>query len=311
MMRESTLRVIYSSDDNYARHLGASVYSLLEKNRDFEKVEVFIIENNIQGENRDKLIAVTEEFQNSQLTFISFNKWRESLRLDMPWSISVSSYARLFASDMIDSSIDRILYLDCDMIITASLKDLWKTDLSGYVAGAVQDAVSDSVKSAVGLDSTDKYFNAGMLLIDLEKWRSENIQEKIAAFLDEKGGRVIHHDQGVLNGVLKGKVRFLPLRYNLMTIHYILDMEHINKYYRNHAEFYNEDEIEAAKKKPAILHYTPSFTCRPWVRGCSHPLKDLYWQALSNTPWKGAAAEKNTAKLKVRLVDFRYRNFPF
>lgn len=311
MKSNNTLRVIYSSDDNYAQHLGASVYSLLDCNRDFEKTEVYIIENNISDENKKKLAGVAEGFVNASVDFISFDKWRDSLTLDMPWHISVSSYARLFVSDMLDDSIDRILYLDCDMIVTSSLKELWETDLSGNIVCAVQDAVPDSIKSAVGLESRDKYFNAGMLLIDLEKWRSENIQEKITDFLNEKNGRVIHHDQGVLNGVLKGKVRFVPLKYDLMTVHYILDLAHINKYFANHAQFYGEEEIETAKKEPAILHYTPSFTCRPWVKGCKHPLKDLYWQALSNTPWKGAKEEKNTAKLKSRLVDFRYRNFPF
>lgn len=306
-----TLRVIYSSDDNYARHLGASVYSLLENNGSFEKTEVYVIENNISAENKQKLEAIVGGFENAGIRFISFEKWRNSLKLDMTWNISVSSYARLFVADMLDEDIERILYLDCDMIIASSLKELWKTDLSGLVAGVVQDAVPDSVKTAVGLSAEDKYFNAGMLLIDLEKWRSENIQEKITAFLDEKKGRVVHHDQGVLNGVLKGRVKFVPLRYNLMTIHYILDRKHINKYFENHAGFYGEDEIASAKKEPAILHYTPSFTCRPWVKGCKHPLKGLYWQALSKTPWKGEPEEKDTAKLKARLVDFRYRNFPF
>ena len=203
-----TLRVIYSSDDNYARHLGASVYSLLENNGSFEKTEVYVIENNISAENKQKLEAIVGGFENAEIRFISFEKWRNSLKLDMTWNISVSSYARLFVADMLDEDIERILYLDCDMIITSSLKELWKTDLSGFVAGVVQDAVPDSVKTAVGLSAEDKYFNAGMLLIDLEKWRSENIQEKITAFLDEKKGRVVHHDQGVLNGV--SKVAIVP-----------------------------------------------------------------------------------------------------
>ncbi len=311
MKSTDTLRVIYSSDDNYAQHLGASVYSLLAHNRDFERVKVYIIENNISPGNKEKLISVADGFHNASMSFISFDRWRDSLKLDMPWHISVSAYARLFVSDMLSESIDRILYLDCDMIIASSLKKLWETELLDCLIGAVQDAVPDSVKLAVGLSAEDKYFNSGMLLIDLEKWRSENIQDKITAFLDEKKGRVIHHDQGVLNGVLKGRVKFVPLRYNLMTIHYILDLKHINKYFKNHAGFYGIEEIEKAKTEPAILHYTPSFTCRPWVKGCKHPFKSLYWQALSKTPWNGAKTERNTAKLKVRLVDFRYRNFPF
>lgn len=131
------------------------------------------------------------------------------------------------------------------------------------------------------------------------------------SFIEGHGGNVIHHDQGVLNGVLMGDYVNLPIKDNLMTIHYMLSREKLLNYFHEEAGFYSQEEIEAAKKAPVILHYTPSFTSRPWCRDCRHPLKALYWENLAQTPWRGAAPEKSKDKWYVKLMNWRYRNLPF
>lgn len=305
------LNVIYSSDDNYAQHLGVSIYSLLNTNRKFKKICVYIIDNGIKDENKKKINQLVDEFHNSQLIYISFDCWKDKLHLNMEWNISLSSYARLFVGSMLPNEVERVLYLDCDMIICDSLISLWETDLSDKVMGAVQDSVENQTKAAVDLKPEQPYFNAGMLLINLAAWRRENTEESCLDFIDKHGGRVRHHDQGVLNGVLSGKVYFLPLSCNLMTIHYIFNRKQIISYYGENAQFWSDSEIKYAKSKPIILHYTPSFTTRPWVKGCCHPLAHLYWDNLVHTPWAGAKPQKNNTKWYVRLVEWRYRRLPF
>lgn len=91
----------------------------------------------------------------------------------------------------------------------------------------------------------------------------------------------------------------------------MLSREKLLKYFHEEAGFYPQEEIEAAKKAPVILHYTPSFTSRPWCRDCRHPLKALYWENLAQTPWRGAAPEKSKDKWYVKLMNWRYRNLPF
>jgi lipopolysaccharide biosynthesis glycosyltransferase len=309
-MNNDTLYVIYSSDDNYAQHMGVSIYSLLNCNKDFKKIHIFIIENKISVDNKEKITFLIKSFLNADITWIDFSKWSHKLQLNMSWKIALSSYARLFVASMIPSDIERVIYLDCDMIICDSLKDLWIWTLNGQVIGAVQDAVSGHVKESVEIESTSKYFNAGMLLIDLKKWREDEIETKCLRFIEAHKGRVIHHDQGVLNGVLSKKVCILPLKYNIMTIHYIYNRSKILKYYHEEAEFYPDEEICTAKNKPVILHYTPSFTCRPWVKGCKHPMKNSYLDALQMTPWKENKLSKSKDKWYVKLINWRYRNLP-
>lgn len=305
------MNVLYSSDDNYAQHMGVSIYSLLRHNAEFENIRLYVIDNDISPENRDKLREMVSRFSNAEIMFLPFLEWKEKLRLNMSWGISISSYARLFVGEMLPETVDRVLYADCDMIVCEPLRELWNTPLDGKVLAAVQDGISADTKSAVGLQAGMRYFNAGLLLIDLAEWRARKMGERCMSFIEGHGGNVVHHDQGVLNGVLMGDYVNLPIKDNLMTIHYMLSREKLLKYFHEEAGFYPQEEIEAAKKAPVILHYTPSFTSRPWCRDCRHPLKALYWENLAQTPWRGAAPEKSKDKWYVKLMNWRYRNLPF
>ena len=175
----------------------------------------------------------------------------------------------------------------------------------------MQDTVSRETKERIGVHCEEKYFNAGLLLIDLNKWRSIGAEQACLDFIAQYQGSVTHHDQGVLNGLFHQDVSILPLKYNVMTIHYIMDRDRILKYFHEESPFYSEEELAQAKAHPVVLHYTPSFTSRPWVRTCRHPLKKLYWDAVAKTPWAGAQPVKDTSKWYVRLIDWRYRNLPF
>lgn len=306
-MNRNELNVLFSSDNHYAQHLGAAIQSLLENNRDFAVVRIYVVDNEISDLSKEKLCSIASKYANTTIFWIPFNKWKPQLQLNMMWSISISSYARLFVADMIPDEIDRVLYLDCDMIVCDSLRDLWNTDLHNCVLGAVQDSIGDSTKKAVGLLPEEQYFNSGMLLVDLAKWRELGVGTKCFHFIEGKKGSVVHHDQGVLNGVLRNQWFRLPLCDNLMTIHFIFDRDRVMDYFGEHSDFYSENEIVNAKEHPVIMHYTPSFTSRPWCKDCKHPRKNLYWENLAQTPWKGARPEKSNEKWYIKLINWCYR----
>ena len=304
------MNVLYSSDDNYAQHLGASLYSLLSHNLSCGEISIYIIDNAISPSNRQKLQQISDCFPNSKIIWIDFQNWIERLKLNMPWKISISAYGRLFVGSMLPESVGRVLYLDSDTVINSALDQLWETDLSGFVLGAVQDSVGREAKQSVGLDLHDRYVNSGVLLIDLDRWRELGIEQKCMEFIADRSGSVVHHDQGVINGVLHHQIKILPIENNVMTIHYMLSTGKIQKYFGDLAEFYEEESVVRAKENPVVLHYTPSFTCHPWEKGCKHPYTGLYWESLKNTPWKNARANRNPGKWYVRLYEWRFRTFP-
>ena len=182
------LNVVYSSDNNYAQHVGVSMISLFENNYEFEKIVVYFIGNDVSLENKNKLSLICEKF-NRSIQFIDFQKFSNKIKLNIGNSISISSYARLFLSSMVDTNIDKVLYLDSDSIINSTLSGLWNEDISEYYVAGVSDTVSDQTKLKVNLGVNSPYINAGMILINLKKWREESIEEKFIEFIDSYNGK--------------------------------------------------------------------------------------------------------------------------
>lgn len=303
------MNILFSSDDNYARHMGVTIYSLLSHSMSIEHLRIFVVDNNIKPDNIAKLKQTISAFSNAEMIIIPFKKWADSLHLNMSWPISLSSYARLFVGEMLPLDVERVLYMDSDMLVLDNILDLWNFDLGDNIIGAVQDLVSMKSKVTVGLHSSDDYFNAGLLLIDLAKWRKSKIGYKCLQFIEAHNGQVIHHDQGVLNGLLHNQWVRLPLKYNVMTVHYIHSYDKLKNYYHELSSYYNTTEINEAKINPVILHYTPSFTSHPWERNCKHPLGYLYDVVQNMTPWVGYPLENEQTPWYVKLINFCYRKF--
>ena len=289
--------------------MGVSILSVLENNKSFNSINIYIVDNNISDGNKLELKKLVESYQRN-IIFIDFEKYKKYLNLNMEWQISISSYARLFVASMLPSNIDKVLYFDCDTLIVDSLDELWNQDINDFYVAGVCDTVPSNTKQAIGLNSTDFYINAGMILINLKKWREDNLEKRLLDFIDDHNGNVIHHDQGVINGVIKNK-KILPLKYNLMTSYLMMSRDDIIKLYKVEDPFYSQEQIDEAIKNPVYIHYTPGFTIRPWVKGCKHPYVDLYWKYLKLTPWKDFEPIKNNEKFHVKMVNWIYLNLPF
>jgi lipopolysaccharide biosynthesis glycosyltransferase len=304
-----TLRVVYSSDNNYAQHVGVSMTSLFQNNKEFNDINVYLIENNISIANKNNLTSISEKY-NRTIMFIDFNGFSNKLKLNIGNSISINAYARLFLSNVIEPDVDKVIYLDCDSVINKSFYELWNTDISEFYAAGVLDTVSDNTKLRINIDPNSAYINSGMLLINLKKWREEDIEKRFIDFINSCNGEVFHHDQGTINGVLNEKFLILHPKYNAMTTFFTMSRDQMMQYY-GLKDYYSYSELVEAIKNPVFIHFTPAFANRPWVKGCKHPLAPLYREYLDMTPWKGTAFFKDKRLKGEKLVSFLYNNLPF
>ena len=135
---------------------------------------------------------------------------------------SLSQYARLFVSSDLPLDLNRVLYLDCDIIINRSIRELWNLDLNGKTIGALMDAFSKYYRQNIDLEENDIMFNSGVMLIDLRKWRKQKIEEKLMNFIAKKNGRIQQGNQGALNAVLSHDTYCFEPRFNSVTIFYDL-----------------------------------------------------------------------------------------
>jgi lipopolysaccharide biosynthesis glycosyltransferase len=299
------MNIVYSSDENYVQHMGVSMLSLFKSNQDAPQLDVYIIANDISAESRSKLEQLAQPYHRT-LHWIDFTPFRNSLTLNMEWPISISSYARLFLPKMLPDSCQRVLYLDCDTVICDSLQSLWQTDMQGYSVAAVMDLIAPSFKNKIGLMDDDIYVNAGILLIDIQRWRDTQILDKFLSYITDCRGRVTHHDQGVINHTLNGQIYVLHPRYNAMTPFFTSKYKKLLRFYQL-KKYYEQDTLLDATRTPAIIHYTPEFVGRVWETGCKHPKANLYLEQLSDTCWKGNIKQPKALPLKIRLLYWVYK----
>ena len=222
---------------------------------------------------------------------------------------SIAQYARIFLTDIFDESVKRVLYLDCDTLIVDSVYELWNIDLKGNTIAALKDAFSKYYRKNVDLAPDDIMFNSGVMLIDLEKWRSDKVEDKLADFIRQKKGKVQQGDQGVLNAVLSKETLVISPKYNFATVFTDLSYDEM-LLYRRPVDFYSKQEIVEAQEDIHIIHFTSHFfSLRPWQKGCTNKYLDTWLSYRKRSPWcDDELVTVNKSLKKQKLIAAYQRN---
>ena len=195
--------VVYACDNKYAMLAGVSMESLYTA--ELGDLNVYILANQLSEENRRKISEVAEQ-HGRELRFVDFNgeELERKLSIDAQfWSIA--AYARLFAPQLLPWLHD-ILYLDCDTLILGPLTELGNIDAAGMPCAAVAEPMSGQQKKNLGLAPTDRYYNSGVMLMDLDAWREARSMEKSLDCIRRHKGRVPYVDEGVINEMFRARL---------------------------------------------------------------------------------------------------------
>ncbi len=294
-MSDNCMNIVYASDDNFADIMGISALSLLANNKDFDEIRLYVLDGGISQINKERITGVCKSFGRSEPCWLKADVSRLPAGINTDRG-SISQYARLFIGSLLPRDADRVLYLDCDIIINHSLKELWDTDLQGNTIGALNDAFSKLYRGNIDLRPTDIMFNSGVMLIDLRKWRSRSIEDKLIRFIAKKHGKLQQGDQGVLNAVLSHETFCLEPKFNSVTIFYDFTYDEM-LYYRDPPVFYSREQVRQAAEAPVIIHFTTSFLSkRPWVEGCKHRYAKIWLSYKMQSPWKDEPLRKAPAR---------------
>lgn len=181
--------------------------------------------------------------------------------------ITLATYYRLFFPQLIDQAISRLIYIDADTLIVGNLSSLYMHPLNGKVIAAVQEAEMEP-RPDIEFPNLADYFNAGVLLMDLSKWRAQEITKKALNVIATYGERLKYHDQDALNLVFRGNWQRVDESFNLMKayIPYDLPCRAYNEYLRN----------------KVVIHYNGAL--KPWHWACENKLRFLYKIYLMQSP---------------------------
>lgn len=305
-----TLYVLYTCDENYAPYAGISMNSLFENNRDIEHICVYLVQDGISGKNKKRFFEQAKKYGRELIMIDAVPVIERVKKLNIPsYRGSLAANCRLLFETFIREDVDRLLYLDCDTLVVSSLTELPRVDMNGKAVGVVRDSLTDEYKTLIGFYENDDYFNSGVLLIDVERWREQNITGLLFDYAKNVRSAFCNPDQDLLNIVLRDKKYILPPEYNFQPSHRVFSDRSYFKVYK-HGVYYSASELRMARKSPKILHSYRFLGDFPWHKGNMHPDTEIFDSFMKNSLW-GDYVKKPSGRSPIFTIEkWLYRLLP-
>ncbi|MBQ2719247.1 MAG: glycosyltransferase family 8 protein [Clostridia bacterium] len=261
MKNQSIIPIFFATDDAYAPLLGVALESLLANTERGSDLRIHVLNSSLSEENRERLLSIAEG--RTTLLFVDMKEKIAPLaeRLVLRDYYSAATYFRLFISELFPE-YEKALYLDCDIVLTGDIAKLYATPTDDVLVAAIpedvmarMDVFGRYVECLFSIPRHE-FFNAGILVMNLARFRSECIMER---FLDLLSRRrfVVTQDEDYLNVLCRGSVRFLP-------------------------DTWNTSPFEEGDVTPLLVHY--KMDRKPWhyedVR-----FSDIFWLYADKTPY--------------------------
>lgn len=249
----SPINIAFCINDGYTPQLAVVLTSIMKNTT--RNVVAYVLSSDMSDASKQKLNKLNLFFKKLTINFIAVSDAKlRTLPRTIDY-ISVETYYRYLIPELLPE-LDKVLYLDADIIVRGDIAPLYDFDISVYyIAGANDLYVHDTkYKRKIGFAQNELYVNAGVLLMNLRKMRAEKMAQTLIQETTKLAGKIQYQDQDVLNIVCRGHVAEFDSIYNY-TSHNIYD--------------------ERAKLNSAvIIHYTGPK--KPWLKDKRHPMKKFW-----------------------------------
>lgn len=282
------MNICTSSNSKYTRYLYVMLTSLFENNRD-DSVTVFVLTCDLTQEDRSSLLKLAEQYRQS-IRFIDIDRGAFS-HLPMNAKMSLETYFRLKLPELLPNEIDRILYLDVDIIVQGALREFYQLPMNGCSFAACHefDTPELDVFRRELFHRTDHldYFNAGVMLWDMDRVRRHYSFDDFMKAAAELGDNLPFCDQEILNYRSGGDVLFLDGRkYNYL------------------AQRYSYVSDQPYADSALIIHYAST---NPWQLGWQSDLYVRWWDYAKKTPYYVELLEEHLKQSIQASGDFAVR----
>ncbi|MBR2836624.1 MAG: glycosyltransferase family 8 protein [Coriobacteriales bacterium] len=279
--------VIFACNDLYVPFLSVVLQSIGEHINPNRHYDVVVLANQITPQNMEILRNQVAEF-GIGIGFLDVSKAFESYKLPIHGHFKRETYFRLLAPEML-APLKKSLYLDCDLVVLRDIAELFDTPVKGKLLAAARDAdtvgqaygyyehAKEYLASNVDIDNPLDYFQAGVLVLNLEEFRSSFSTAELFELAASRHWQWL--DQDVLNYLAHDRYTQINMSWNTL-----MDWEHIRRErIIAQAPQFVQDEYEAARKNPSIVHYAGPDD-RPWL----YPKADMaeyFWDYASRSPY--------------------------
>ena len=217
MSRE--IPIFFSTDDHYIPYLDVAISSLIDNASKEYDYRIMVLNTGIDPENAAKVKL--NERPGFAIDFIDISDRVETIKSHFKnvYHFSVVTYYRLFIASLFPR-YDKIIYLDCDLVVQGDISELYHTELGENILGAAPEQFVQNTPEfrryaeiALGVDP-DSYVNAGVLLINLKAFRENKIEERFVELITQYDFDLLDPDQAYLNYLCQGKIHVLPNGWN-------------------------------------------------------------------------------------------------
>ncbi len=271
------ISIVCATDDNYAPYCGIMLTSVFENNRDREVDAYILTDKPFQAKNNRRFERLSKKY-GAKIDFVLVdNDFFKQFPIQDE-HLSICTYYRLYAEELLPKDLDKVLYLDCDIVVDRPIGELFDMDWDGYAVGAIQDVSSGQtgIFEGLGYDVSKGYFNAGVLFMNLGYWRSHDIGRKCIDYLISNFGHLHFYDQCVLNAVNWNLKRNLPVTFN-----YQIQMQ--DPWFFDTLDEMTKKDI-LGTDSPHIIHYTGN--TKPWMTWYyPYPYNKEWHKYKRKSPW--------------------------
>lgn len=292
---KESVNIVFSSDANYIPYLSVAIQSIIDNSSTKYNYDIIILNNDIHDWQKNFLLSMVATASNIRIRFVNMDLFVGKYNLTGLFTtkrhITFSTYLRLFIGEIL-ANYKRVIYLDCDLVVTRDIAELFFMDINNRPVAAVLDTLISNQLLTEGLDApfwgrftkymrerlsfteVSNYFNSGVLIIDIPKFKKYGVKNLID--LAKLNNRYFH-DQNVLNAAFGGNYFILPPRWNYQW--------HIKFLSTNYKKVLRPDVLqmyENHKIFPYIIHYTSHE--KPWTNP-NHSFANTWWLYARRSPF--------------------------
>lgn len=257
------LHIVFAPDNNYVDYCCIAIKSIEENYIDDAIVCIYILNLELTEFNKSKLNRTVEKNDKFRITYVEIQNNSIIRKFNTHSHFTTAMYYRILIPNLLNENISKVIYLDCDILVRKNIAELWNIEINDYALGAISTVDFNNCDN-LGIDEKYGYFNSGVLVINLNKWRTENYISKTLDYLLYNSTKLKLPDQDALNFILCKDWVEIPLKWNVRTT------------------LYNSDKVGSDDLQylhdPAIVHYTTY--SKPWHYFNNHPYKEEYKKIL-------------------------------
>jgi lipopolysaccharide biosynthesis glycosyltransferase len=295
--RQDNVVIVCGADDKFAMPLAITMFSAVKNLESPTTPDLYIIDGGISPKNKERIERVLKNTRKVfNLHWVPFDLSSiDSVKETN--HISKATYLRILIPDLLPATVEKAIYLDCDMIVEENLMKLWELQFEKELAMGVQDycypyitspnAIPKSIQQSFSTDTV--YCNCGLLVLNLKEWRARNLKASIFKFLNDNCKDLINYDQDGINYQIKGQWKVLDPCWNV-TLSSVANFGEGLALNRSEIEKYKEQ----FRRKPFIIHFTSRH--KPWHTGYKNkealnafyydqPYRERYFHYLSQSGW--------------------------